>query len=94
MTCHTPGADGQAEAAELTRRAGQFPGHQISRETTCDRARYVARSRDLETSPYAVIADSLDELCAELTAAQPAARPSQVPEPPANPGGSARRDDP
>jgi hypothetical protein len=94
MNSHPPGADEQAEAAELARRAAQFRGHRISRETTCDRIRYLACSRDLETSPYAVITDSLDELCDELTAAQPAARPSHVPEPPANPGESAGRDAP
>jgi len=92
MTSHPPGPDEQAEAAELARRAARFPGHHISREITWDRVRYVARSRDLGTRPYAVITDSLDELCAELAAAQPVAGPSQVPEPPASPGGSARRD--
>jgi hypothetical protein len=90
MTGDPPRAQEQAEIAELARRAAQFPGHHISRELTCDRIRYVARSCDLQTSPYAVITDNLDELFAELTVAQPAARPSQVPEPRANSGGSAR----
>ena len=94
MTCHPADADEQPDVAELTRRAAQFPGHHIRRETTYDRIRYVALSRDLKTRPYALITDSLDELWAELTAARPAAKPGQALEPPARPGESARRDDP
>lgn len=87
MTDQPPSTDQQAEAAaaELAQCAAQFPGHDITPlKTTSDRIRYVALSRDLGFSPYAVITNSLDELCAELTAARLAVNPRPAPEPPAN----------
>jgi hypothetical protein len=50
-----------------------FPGFRVWRQTVCDRMRYVAASRDLDTHPYTVITSDLKELVASLTAGRPAA---------------------
>jgi SAM-dependent methyltransferase len=64
----------QEQAAELERRAAQYPGHDLTREDTGNGTRYVARARDLNTHPSLVMTSTLDELCARLTPAlQPAA---------------------
>jgi hypothetical protein len=59
------------DADELSRRAERFPGHRITWEVTWDHARCVAQALNLDVHPYVVIAASLDEVCAALTAAQP-----------------------
>jgi hypothetical protein len=42
----------EAAAADLTRRAAEFPDHDITRETTLGGAHYVAQARDLSTHPW------------------------------------------
>jgi hypothetical protein len=59
----------QEDAAELERRAAQFPGHDLAREDTGRGTRYVARARDLDTHPSLVMTSTLDELCAQLAPA-------------------------
>jgi hypothetical protein len=61
----SPGADA---AAELARRAAEFPGHHIGREMTFGGPRYVAQARTLSIHPYVVISASLDEVCEHLAA--------------------------
>jgi SAM-dependent methyltransferase len=56
----------QEQAAELERRAAQFPGHDLAREDTGNGPRYVARARDLGTHPSLVMTATLDDLCAHL----------------------------
>jgi hypothetical protein len=63
----------QELAAELARRAAQYPGHGLTREDTGNGTRYVARARDLDTHPYLVMTATLDDLCPHLALApQPA----------------------
>ena len=58
------------EPDELAARAAEYPGHRISRDTTVDRTRYVARSIRPGTHPHTVVTDSPEELFAELAAAR------------------------
>jgi hypothetical protein len=59
----------EREAAALARAAARFPGHEITREHTGAGRAYVARARDLSTSPYLVMSHSLERLCVRLSAA-------------------------
>jgi hypothetical protein len=61
--------DPAAEAAQLARRADQYPGHDLTREDTGNGPRYIARARDLDTHPSLVMTATLDDLCAELAPA-------------------------
>lgn len=60
----------EREAAELARAAARFPGHEITGEHTGAGRVYVARARDLGTSPYLVMSHSLERVCARLSASQ------------------------
>ena len=67
-------AEADAEAAELARRAAEFPHHQLTREVTAAGARYIAEGLDLDAHPSVVITGSLRQLFAVLTTTtQPAA---------------------
>lgn len=62
----TGATEEERESAELTRAAARFPDHEITREDTGAGRAYVARARDLGTSPYLVMTGSLERLCARL----------------------------
>jgi len=63
---HGVGTGEEQEAAELDRAAARFPDHEITREHTGAGRAYVARARDLATSPYLVMTSSLEQLCTRL----------------------------
>jgi hypothetical protein len=56
-----------------------FPCFRISREQTCDRARYAARSLHLEINPHTVVTDDISELGAALEPSRHAACPRPHP---------------
>jgi O-methyltransferase involved in polyketide biosynthesis len=61
--------EADAEAAELARRAAEFPHHRLTRETTmAGGVRYIADGLDLDAHPSVVITRSLRQLFAVLTA--------------------------
>jgi hypothetical protein len=62
-----PGTRQERESAELARAAARFPGHEITGEHTGGGRVYVARARDLGTSPYLVMSHSLEKVCARLS---------------------------
>jgi hypothetical protein len=64
-----------ADDAELAACASRFLGHRFWRENIGSRIRYVARSRSLAINPHTVVSDSLDDLCAVLTADQDVSSP-------------------
>ena len=70
------------EADELARLCRELPEFRIWRETTCDRTRYIARSRRLGTSPHTVVTGDL----AELRDALCQARVARYPAPGGTPG--------
>jgi hypothetical protein len=61
-------ADPAAAAAELARRAGEFPGHHITCEPTLAGIRYVAKGRDLGVHPSLVMSSDPASLFAALSA--------------------------
>jgi hypothetical protein len=64
----SPGTEADVEAAELVRRAGEFPHHRLTRETTmAGGVRYIADGLDLDAHPPVVITRSLRQLFAVLT---------------------------
>jgi S-adenosyl methyltransferase len=59
-------ARAEREVADLAQAAAQFPGHDITHEHTGAGRAYVAKARDLSTSPYLVMTSTLDQLRARL----------------------------
>jgi hypothetical protein len=66
-----PPADVMAVAAEVARRAAEFPEHEITCEATLAGPCYVARGRSLGTHPYLVMTGDPGQLFAALTGEQP-----------------------
>jgi hypothetical protein len=67
--CPQPSCGRRRGTAELVRRAAEFPGHDITHETTPGGSHYVAQGRDLSTHPYLVMSSNLSKLFAALAAA-------------------------
>jgi O-methyltransferase involved in polyketide biosynthesis len=62
MPSHAPEATASGDSPTLRRVRSEFPGFEIWRETAVDRIRFIARARDLGTSPHTVITGDLGEL--------------------------------
>jgi len=71
---------------ELAARAAEYPGHAISRETTRDRTRYVARSIHPGSRPHTVVTDSAEELFDALADAR---QPQEAVAPASDPASGA-----
>jgi S-adenosyl methyltransferase len=62
MPSHSREATAPGDAPTLQQIRSEFPGFEIWRETAVDRTRFIARARNLATSPHTVITGDLAEL--------------------------------